>query len=335
MEYNGRYDLFDLSKIKLYDLATRRSKVLGETLTSPEQLQQREIEYTSPELEALTEAVYQARQNGQPVIWVTGAHLIKNGFGLILADLVRRKILTLVGMNAAGIIHDLELALIGATSEDVPHALPRGEFGFARETGTLLNNAFTAGEEKKIGGGEAVGRLINGEAMPNEIDFPHRHLSLSAAGWQEGVPITLHASLGTDIIDQYPNFDPAAKGGCSGRDFLLLTREVQRMGETGGGVFLNVGTSVMGPEVFLKACSMAANVGNPPNNLVSASFDIRPAEIADADDERKAGYYFRDIKSVVVRIPSAFGGKGYYVQGDHLVTLPAFYQHLVRRFESP
>ena len=137
----------------------------------------------------------------------------------------------------------------------------------------------------------------------------------------------MHASIGTDIIDMFPGSDPAAKGGCSGRDFAVFCAEVEKM--AGGGVFLNVGSAVTGPEVFLKACSMCANVGRPPKGLTTASFDIRPASLKDVDDERAAGYYFRDIKSVVARIPRAFGGRGFYVRGDHLQTLPALYRGLI------
>jgi hypothetical protein len=227
------------------------------------------------------------------------------------------------------VIHDLELALVGRTSEDVPRALPEGRFGFARETSRLINGALTCGERLKIGAGEALGRLILGEPMPDSVDFPHRELSLPAAGMRLNLPVTMHASIGTDIIDMHPTFDPAAKGGCSGRDFAIFCAEVERM--TAGGVFINVGSAIVGPEVFLKACSMCANVGSAPKGIVTASFDIRPADPkAAAGDERAAGYYARDVKSVVVRIPAAFGGRGHYVQGDHLQTVPALYQALAR-----
>jgi hypothetical protein len=239
---------------------------------------------------------------------------------------VKRKLVTLVAMNAAGMIHDFELALIGRTSEDVPRALPEGKFGFADETGRLINGALTHGERLKVGAGEAIARLILGEAFPDRVEFPHRELSLLAAGFSAGAPITMHASIGTDIIDQFPSFDPSAKGGCSGRDFAIFCAEVEKM--RAGGVFINIGSAVTGPEVFLKACSLCANVGRPPRGIVTASFDIRPAAPDDIRDERKAGYYFRDIKSIVVRIPEAFGGRGYYIQGDHLTTVPALYRAL-------
>lgn len=328
MEYQGKFSVFDTSRITTYDLRSRPSKVLAGALTSPESLASTPQAFDSAELRALVHGVREARAAGRPVILFTGAHLIKNGFGPLLLDLIRRGWITLVGMNAAGMIHDFELALIGRTSEDVPRALPLGQFGFAMETGGGINAALVHGENLKVGAGEALARLMLGEAFPRVMDFERPDLSLLAGAYREGVPVTMHASIGCDIIDQFPGWDAAAKGGCSGRDFLIFCAEVERMRE--GGVFLNVGSAVTGPEVFLKACSMCANVGHPPRGLVTGSFDIRPAAIESIDDERSPGYYYRDIKSIVVRIPQAFGGRGYYVQGDHLATLPAFYQALVQ-----
>lgn len=327
LEYRGRFPIFDASRIRTYPLASRPSKVELSSLASPAELAAVAPVFDSSELQAVVKAVHEARRAKKPVILLTGAHLIKNGFGLLLLDLAERGLLTLVAMNAAGMIHDFEFALIGKTSEEVPRALPIGEFGFAEETGRLINAALTHGERQKVGAGEAMARLILGEAFPEKTDFPHSELSLIAGGFARGVPVTMHASIGTDIIDQFPNWDPAAKGGCSGRDFAIFCAEVEKM--TAGGVYLNIGSAVTGPEVFLKACSMCANVGHSPKGIVTASFDFRQAEAGDAGDERKAGYYYRDIKSVVVRIPQSFGGRGYYVQGDHLQTVPALYQSLV------
>lgn len=329
MDYKGRFRIFDTRRIRTYSIDDRPSKVLAGDLSAPEEILNRPPDFESPDLDAVAKAAREARAAGRPVVLFTGAHLIKNGFGPLMLDLIRRGMLTLVGMNAAGMIHDLELALRGRTSEDVPRALPLGEFGFARETGDLINRALTSGEAMKIGAGESLARLILGEAMPELAEFPHRELSLTAGAYEAGVPVTMHASIGCDIVDMHDSWDPAAKGGCSGRDFGIFCAEIERMAE-GGGVFINVGSAVTGPEVFLKACSMCANVGKPPRGLTTASFDIRPGSTADVRDERKAGYYYRDIKSVVSRIPESFGGRGYYVQGDHLKTLPALYHALVR-----
>lgn len=328
MDYKGKFQIFDTSRIRLYPLGERPNKVMASQMASPRELAGEPISHTSPQIQALAQGVLEARKSGRPVIWMTGAHLIKNTFGRLLRDLLERDVITLVAMNAAGMIHDVELALIGETSENVPKALPAGQFGFAKETGELINNALAHGEKLKVGAGEALARLILGEPFPDKVEFPYPENSVIAGGFLAGKPVTMHAGIGTDIVDQVPSWDPSAKGGCSGRDFLIFCAEVEKM--TQGGVYLNVGTSVTGPEVFLKACSMSANVGNAPTKLLTGVFDFRPADPKDVDDERKSGYYFRDIKSVVVRIPEAFGGEGYYVQGDHLQTVPAFYQHLVQ-----
>ncbi len=328
MDYKGRYKAFDFSRIKTYPLAKRKSKVGKEELLRPGNIPAAAgTKADAPDLRAVADAVKAARTGGKPVILFTGAHIIKNGFGPLLCDLMGRKLVTLVAINAAAAIHDLELALAGVTSEDVPDALPRGEFGFAAETARLINGAFSEGERRKIGAGEALGGLVSGEEMPAKTEFPHRELSVLAAGHARGIPVTMHAGIGTDVIDSHASFDGAAKGGCSGRDFAIFCAEVEAMKK--GGVFLNIGSAVTGPEVFLKACSMAANVGNAPTGVVTAVFDFQPADPADVDDESKPGYYRRDVKSVVVRIPAAFNGKGYYIQGDHASTVPALYELLV------
>jgi hypothetical protein len=327
MEYRGRFTYFDLARVRTYPLEGRASKVHLDDLAVPSRIEKGPDLPKSSELLAVASAVHKARSEEKPVILFTGAHLVKNGFGPLVRDLVSRGLVTMVSMNAAGMIHDLELALVGATSEDVPASLPIGDFGFSEETGGLINEALTEGNRLKLGAGEALGRLLDGEPMPRVVDFPHKDISLMHGCWLNGCPLTIHAMIGTDVIDQHPAFDPEAKGGCSGRDFLVFAAHVCEMDR--GGVFLNIGSAVAGPEVFLKACSLAANIGRAPRAIETASFDFRPGEPTDAGNERRAGYYYRDLKSVVVRIPESFSGHGHYVQGDHLQTVPAFYQALV------
>jgi len=322
MDYEGRYKAFDYTRLVTYPLAKRASKVSAENLIYPDKLAADEASLPcAAALQAVADAVKAAREKNRPVILFTGAHIIKNGFGPLLIDLMAQGKLTLLAMNMAGMIHDLELALSGGTSEDVPGALPRGEFGFAAETGESINRALADGEKRRIGAGEVIGELLAGG------EVKHKGVSVVGAGYAHGIPVTLHAGIGTDITDQHPSFDPAAKGGCSGRDFAVFCAEVERMNQ--GGVFINIGSAVSGPEVLLKACSMAANVGSPPKGIVTAVLDLQPGSIADAADERKAGYYRRDLKTVAVRMPEAFAGKGYYIQGDHLETVPALYKRIV------
>lgn len=326
-EYRGAFTCFDFSTVKTHSIRERRHKVDARTLLRPEQLMAEPTpRFHSPELDAIVAAILKARSEDRAVIVFTGAHLVKNGFGLLLIDLMRRGLVTLVGTNAAGFTHDLELALIGATSEIVPQALPQGRFGTCEETPSLMNRAFRSGLDRGLGGGEALGRLILGEPMPTTVEFQHPEFSIAAAGMKLRVPVTMHAAIGTDVIDQHPSFDPEAKGGASGIDFGIFASQVCRLAN---GVMLNLGSSVQGPEVFLKAVNMASNVGHPPQGLTAASFDVRPVSAADVNNERAFSYYFRDHKSVVHRIPEAFGGKGYYVQGDHLQTIPALYRALV------
>jgi hypothetical protein len=144
------------------------------------------------------------------------------------------------------------------------------------------------------------------------------------------VPLTCHASIGTDVIDQHPNFDGCAKGGCSGRDFLIYAQQVTQLAD--GGVALNIGSAVTGPEVLLKAVSMAGNIGCVPNGLITADFDLKPYHHDKMKDEGDFNYYFRHHKSVATRVPEAFGGAGYYIQGDQNDTLPRFYQELRKHF---
>jgi hypothetical protein len=165
----------------------------------------------------------------------------------------------------------------------------------------------------------------------NSIEFNHPEASLLAAAYNADVPFTIHVGIGTDVIDQHPSFSGEAKGGCSGRDFLIFTEEIAHMTE--GGVILNIGSAVTGPEVVLKAVSMAANKGRTPDKIVCADFDIRPYKPASMTDESSEGYYFRDQKSIVTRIPDSFGGKGMYIQGNQKVTVPYLYRKLVNSIQ--
>jgi hypothetical protein len=327
-KYQGAWDAFDFSVIRTYPIADRPNKV-----TLADQIDLRKLRPAgdmacTPTLSRVAEAILAARRQSCPVIWMMGAHPVKLGLSPIIIDLMERGLITHVAGNGAVSIHDFELALIGETSENVPNALPKGQFGMARETGQLINNALAEGYRRGLGWGEAMGRLILGEPMPESIAFRHPDASIQAAGIRLGIPVTIHAGIGTDIIDQHPNFDGAMKGGASGFDFAVYAASVARLSE--GGVVLNVGSAVTGPEVFLKAISMVCNSGTPLGAITTANFDLRPVVPDDVNNEDKPTYYFRDNKSVVTRVPSAFGGQGYYVQGHFSDTLPALYRALIR-----
>jgi hypothetical protein len=269
----------------------------------------------------------------------TGAHLIKNGLSRILIDMIDRDLVTLVAGNGATCIHDFELALMGATSEYVPDALGKGLFGMATEF-AYINAALSAGNQQKLGYGESLGRMICDDEFRSSavgyLDsrikprvFAYPEYSVLATCHRRDIPFTAHVGIGTDVIDQHASFDGAAKGGCSGRDFLIYVSETTRLDK--GGVILNIGSAVTGPEVLLKAVSMSSNTGRVPKDIVTADFDIRSLRSDHATDESKEGYYFRDQKSVVVRIPAAFHGEGLYVEGDQKQTFPQLYKALLSK----
>lgn len=342
MEYEGRYSAFDPSRIETYPLKQRSNKVALNDLILPGKVEALSLdvdEEVRRDIEAVARAIVEAGQGDRPVILFTGAHLIKNGLGPLLADLVSRGLVTLVAGNAATAIHDFELALIGQTSENVPAALGEGQFGMAYEF-AYINMALSVGNQQKLGFGEALGRFICDEAFARQVlalvarpdspqEFSHPETSVLAACYRRAVPFTVHTGIGTDVIDQHPSFDGQAKGGCSGRDFLIYTQEISKL--TQGGVVLNIGSAVTGPEVLLKAVSMAANVGKVPSGILTADLDLRGHDPGQMTDEAAQGYYFRDQKSVVTRIPQAFGGRGVYVQGDQRTTFLLLYQTIVRQ----
>jgi len=341
MEYEGKYKAFDARRVRTYPLATRSNKVKLGDLVLPQHLTGRQFDLPQEvrrDVQAVAEAIVAARRAGKPVILFTGAHRIKNGLGPLLVDLVERGCLTLVAGNGATSIHDFELALIGQTSENVPAALDKGLFGMAYEF-AYINTALSVGNRRKLGYGETLGRMICDEPFRKEVleiaarsgsprEFSHPEVSLLATCYRRNVPFTVHVGVGVDVIDQHPSFDGQAKGGCSGRDFLLYTNEICNL--TNGGVVLNIGSAVTGPEVLLKAVSMAANGGSVPHGILTADFDLREHKAGQMTDEASPGYYFRDQKSVVTRIPEAFGGRGLYVQGDQKQTVPLLYQEIVK-----
>jgi len=345
MQYDGRYKAFDPTRIRTYPLAGRSNKVTMADLTLPshaDTLTSNLPESVRRDVRAVAEAVVTAWRDEKPVILFTGAHLIKNGLGPLLADLVQRRLVTLVAGNGATSIHDFELALIGQTSENVPAALGTGAFGMAYEF-AYINAAVSEGDRLKLGYGEALGRMICERAFAEQVfsslgresarpEFQHPEVSVLAACYENEIPFTVHVGIGTDVIDQHPSFDGQAKGGCSGRDFLIYTQEVTRLCD--GGVTLNIGSAVTGPEVLLKAVSMAANIGKAPRDILAVDLDLRPHDADQMTDETAAGYYFRDQKSVVTRIPEAVGGRGLYIQADQRKAFPLLYAEILKAFQG-
>jgi len=315
------YPLFDRSRLRLKPLAER---VHDMTLAEVLPLDAPVPSFEDASLERVAERVGRAHRSGGQVILMMGAHVIKCGLSRFVIDLMERGIVTHVGMNGAGPIHDFELALIGATTESVARYIREGQFGLWEETG-CLNEAIEQGARDGLGMGEAVGRMIEEEQLP------HRDVNILAAGYRLRVPVTAHVGIGYDIIHEHPNCDGAALGETSYRDFLILAHTVSRLQ---GGVLLNFGTAVMGPEVFLKALAMARNVahqeGRRINRFTTAVFDLLDlgSDWRREPSQSDPRYYFRPYKTLLVRTVQD-GGESLYICGDHRATLLNLYRQVV------
>ena len=310
--------MFDRSKMEIRPLSEREHKM---SLDDIYQLDSETPPYENENLYPIVEAMLQAYRNQKPVIWMMGAHVMRRGNSRFIIDLMEKGILTHLATNGAVAIHDFEIALIGSTLEDVEHYIWDGKFGNWEETGKYLNEAIVRGYHDKIGYGESVGRLIqNGE---KEIQFLYRELSIFAAAYRLGVPITVHKGIGYDIIDQHPSADYAAMGYTTGQDFLRFVHTVSKLE---GGVFLNLGSAVMGPEVYLKSLSMARNVAHQRNdkirNFLTANFDLIDfSDFRDEGNPKEAHYYHRPKKTILVRTVKV-GGESYHISGDFDRTVP-------------
>lgn len=311
------YSRFDPGRLELRPLAEREHDLDRSVLVFPADVR---TEFEHPAIPLLADRIAAAHRQKKIVIAFCGAHVVRRGLGPLLIDWMARGVLNHLALNGAAAIHDFELALIGATTESVARYLQEGQFGLWRETGRLNVAAVTAARED-LGFGEALGRMIV------EEEFPFAATSVLAAGYRLGVPVTVHVSFGQDIVHEHPNFDPEATGRATYTDFLVFTASVERLQ---GGVFLNLGSAVAGPEVFLKALAMARNVarreGRRLDRFTTAVFDLvelgrdwsrEPAK----NDPR---YYFRPCKTLLVR-SVAGGGSSYYIQGDHRETIPALF----------
>lgn len=323
----SRYPLFDRSELQLRALEERQNLVSVRDLAPPGSIPP-SAQY--PALPPLARAIVSARRNRRPVILMMGAHVIKQGMSRFLIDLITGGWVTHLATNGAGIIHDFELARIGGTSEDVARYIRAGEFGMWRQTGDL-NYIVAEGARRGEGVGEAVGRAIENQR------FPNRELSVCAAGFRSGVPVTSHVNIGADIIHAHASCDGAAWGAASYTDFLIFAHAVAQLE---GGVFLNIGSAVTGPEVYLKALSMARNVarqrGESICHFTTAVFDLLPLpnDFRDAAPPKSSPqYYYRPWKTILVRTV-ADGGVSHYVQGDHRDTLPALHAAILHQAQA-
>lgn len=273
-----------------------------------------------PEFDALVERIVRARKNGRPVVLSMGAHVIKNWLSRYLIALMRAGIVTHIAGNGACSIHDFELAYLGGTSEHVPTAIEDGSFGMWEETGGWMNEAIIEGQSH--GYGCALAEYM--DRYPER--FPHRENCVLYQAYCMDVPATYHIALGTDIIHEHPTCDFAAIGQASGIDFHKYCRSISQLD---GGVFLNFGSGVIGPEVFLKALAITRNLGYPVRDIATANFDL-----IDLGDYRKnigyddPNYYYRPRKNIVNR-PVSTGGVGWHFTVDHKVSIPNLYARVM------
>jgi hypothetical protein len=313
---------FDRSRLRIQPLSRRRHDL---DLSALLPLDAEPPALNDPIVPVLGRRLVEARRRGAARILFMGAHVIRAGVSRFLIDLIERRLIDHLAFNGAGPIHDWELALIGATTEDVTRYIQSGEFGLWEETGQM-NDVIRAAASQGLGLGEALGRAIY------EGPFPHKEVSVLAAAHRLRVPATVHVGVGHDILHEHPNCDGAALGATSYHDFLVFAQTVTRLE---GGVFLNFGSAVAGPEVYLKALAMARNVahqeGREIRQFTTAVFDLIPL---DGDTRRQAPrsdprYYYRPWKTILVRTV-ADGGESFYVQADHRASVPHLHRAALR-----
>lgn len=299
----------DLTRVRTYPLKKRFSKVRQSLLGKKVQKGARLRAFirglpdilAAQNLKEIARRIARAHRNDKTILLGMGAHPIKVGLSPLIIDFMERGIISAVAMNGAGIIHDFELAFMGETSEDVAASLKDGSFGMAAETGTFLNRAIVRGYDRDQGIGAAVGQAIL------KARLPHHRLSILAAGARLGIPVTVHVGIGTDIIHMHPDADGKALGQGSLKDFHTLTSVVATLR---GGVFLNLGSAVILPEVFLKALNLARNLGRSVRDLTTVNLDFLP--------------HYRPLTNVVVR-PTLESGKGYHLTGHMEIMVPLLF----------
>lgn len=304
-----------LENVATYPLASRPSKVTVDAFANPvtEDSSLKNYLDSLPDilavqsLRALAARIRLAKSSGKPIIWGIGGHVIKTGLAPILIDLMKRGYVSAIAGNGSVLVHDAEIAMAGFTSEDVDATLGEGVFGGAEETGKLLNDAARAGAAAAIGLGEAVGANLL------LLQPRHENLSLLCAAYKSKVPFTVHLTIGGDIGHFHPGTDGGALGATTHTDFRLLAEVVRRM--NGGGVYLNVGSGVTLPEVFLKCVTLVRNLGHPLSDITTANFDFIQA--------------YRPLTNVVRRPTADGAGRGFAITGHHELMIPLLAAELI------
>jgi len=313
-------DSIDFSKTKTFSAKGRRNLVTINSLREPDM--RKDKLYSSGEFDILLQKLKEARAEKKAVTCFFGAHVIKCGLSKYLIWLMKNGYITHLASNGAGSIHDFELAYLGGTSEHVPTAIEDGSFGMWEETGAWMNEAVTEGAKKDLGYGQSLALFVDSHP---EL-FPYKDDCVFYNAYKLGVPATYHISIGTDIIHQHPKADFKAIGQTSGRDFGYFCSSITKLDPS--GVHLNIGSAVIGAEVFLKALSIARNQGYMLKNITTANFDIIPLGDYKTDvGKDKYEYYYRPRKNVINR-PVSMGGTGLYICGNHEETVPSLFAGL-------
>jgi len=300
------YKPIDLTKLKTYSLFDRKSKVSVTDFAKPWQkgatfknfLDSLPDILAGDQIQKVISSITSAVKNKKTIVFAMGAHVIKVGLNPIVIDLINRNVISSVAMNGAGIIHDLEIAMAGQTSEDVSESIEDGSFGMAHETCTFLCDAINKAQDESIGLGEAVGRFII------EKDLPYKDKSILATCSKKGIPATIHIAIGTDIIHMHAKFDPMKAGGATHKDFRTFASVITTLNK---GVYLNVGSAVILPEIFLKAVTLVRNLGYFLEDFTTVNMDFIK--------------HYRPVANVVNR-PTAKGGQGINLIGHHEIMLP-------------
>jgi hypothetical protein len=307
-QYDNNFRPLDLKGVKTYPLAARPSKVNLSDFAKPIMAGSSTAEFLSglpnilavQSLRQLVDRVHRARELQKPIIWGIGGHVIKTGLAPLLIDLMKQGFVSAVAANGSVLVHDAEIAMVGSTSEDVDGTLSEGAFGGAEETAQLINSAAALATKDGIGLGEAMGRALVA------MDAPHHEYSLLCATYKARIPFTAHITIGGDITHFHPNVDGAALGAATHTDFRLLADVVRQI--DGGGVYLNVGSAVVLPEVFLKCVSLVRNLGHQLADITTANFDFIQS--------------YRPQTNVIRRPTDHGAGQGFSITGHHELMIP-------------
>lgn len=313
-----KYAPIDLKRVRTYPIKKRKNKVKIVNFAKPAKEKATFANFidslpfilAGKNFRQITQAIVNAYSKKRSVILAMGAHVIKCGLTPILIDLMKRGVVTAVALNGAGAIHDFEIALIGETSEDVARGLDTGMFGLAEETGKLMNQAINESKEPELGMGYLLGKKLT------EMKAPYNKYSILAAGIKLDIPVTVHVAIGTDVIHMHPEANGAIIGEKTFNDFRIFASAIA---DLEGGVYLNIGSAVILPEVFLKALTIARNLGHKVENFTAVNLDMYE--------------HYRPLENVVRR-PTSKGGKGYTLLGQHEILIPLLSQAVIEIMEK-